>query len=80
MVFRPATDRQFLDLQNAESAATWIMSFVAECRAEQKEDKISTDDAVQELQVTNFFLSISGLDAINKLRSLMGPENLIDTP
>ena len=57
MVSRPATDRQILDLQNAESATAWIMSFVAKCRAEKKEDKVNTDGTVQDLQVTNLFLS-----------------------
>ena len=80
MVSRPATDRQILDLQNAESATAWIMSFVAKCRAEKKEDKFSTDGTVQDLQVTNLFLSMCGQDAIIKLRSLMSPRNLIDKP
>ena len=80
MVSRPATDRQILDLQNAESATAWIMSFVAKCRAEKKEDKVNTDGTVQDLQVTNLFLSMCGQDAIIKLRSLMSPRNLIDTP
>ena len=80
MVSRPATDRQNLDLQNAESATAWIMSFVAKCRAENKEDKVNNDSTVQDLQVTNLFLSMCGQDAIIKLRSLMSPRNLIDTP
>ena len=80
MVSRPATDRQILDLQNAESATAWIMSFVAKCRAEKKEDKVNTDGTVQDLQVTNLFLSMCGQDAIIKLRSLISPRNLIDTP
>ena len=80
MVSRPATDRQILDLQNAESATAWITSFVAKCRAEKKEDKVNNDGTVQELQVTNLFLSTCGQDAIIKLRSLMSPRNLIDTP
>ena len=46
MVSRPATDRQTLDLQNAESATVWVLSFVAKCRAEKKEDKINTDGTV----------------------------------
>ena len=80
MVSRLATDRQILGLQNAESASAWIISFVAKCRAEKKEDKINTDGTVQELEVTNLFLSMCGKDAIIKLRSLMNPRNLIDTP
>ena len=80
MVSRPATDRQILDLQNAESATAWIMSFVAKCRAEKKEDKVNTDGTVQDLKVTNLFLSMCGQDAIIKLRSLMSPRILIDTP
>ena len=80
MVSRPATDRKILDLQDAESATAWIMSFVAKCRGEKKEDKINTDGTVQDLQVTNLFLSMCGQDAITNLRSLMGPRNLIDTP
>ena len=80
MESRPAADRQFLDLQNAESAIAWIMSFVAKCRAQKKEDKVNTDGTVQDLQVTNLFLSLCGQDAIIKFRSLMNPRNLIDTP
>ena len=75
MVFRPTTDRQILDLQNAESAIAWIMSFVAKCRAQKKIDKINTDVTVQDLQVTNLFLSMSGQDAIFKLKSLISPRN-----
>ena len=80
MVSRPATDKQFLDLQNVESATAWIMSFVAKCRAERKEDRVNTDATAQELQVTNLFLSMCGQDAIIKLRSLMSPKIFIDTP
>ena len=53
---------------------------MAKCRAEKKEDKVNTDGTVQDLQVTNLFLSMCGQDAIFKLRSLMSPRNLIDTP
>ena len=56
------------------------MSFVAKCRAEKKEDKVNYDGTLQDLQVTNLFLSMCGQDAIIKLRSLMCPRNLIDTP
>ena len=80
MVSRPATDRQFLDLQNAESATVWFISFVAKCRAEKKENKVNNDGTVQDLQVTNFFFSMCGQDAIIKLSSLRSPRNLIDTP
>ena len=78
MVSRSTTERQILDLQNAETATAWIMSFVAKCRAEKKEDKVNTDGTVQDLQVTNLFLSMCAQDAIIKLRSLMSPRNLID--
>ena len=80
MVSRPATDRQILDLQNAESATAWIMSFVVKCSAEKKEDKVNTNGTVQDLQETNLFLSMWGHDAIIKLRSLISPKNLIGTP
>ena len=60
MVSRPATDRQTLDLQNAESATAWIMYFVAKYRAEKKKDKVNTDGTVQDLQVTNLFLNMCG--------------------
>ena len=80
MVSRPTIDRKILELQNAESAAAWILSFVAKCRAEKKEDKINTDGTVQDLQITNLFLSMCGQDAIIKLRSLISPRYLIDTP
>ena len=77
MVSRPDTDRQILDLQNAESATALIMSFVAKCRAEKKDDKVNNDGTVQELQVIKLFLSMCGQDAIIKLRSLMSPRNFI---
>ena len=80
MVSRLATDSQILDLQNAESATAWIMSFVAKCRAEKKEDKVNNDCTVQDLQVTNLFLSMSGQDVFIKLRSQMSPGNLIEAP
>ena len=80
MVSRPATGRQTLDLQNTESASAWIISFVAKCRAEKKEEKINTDVTVQDRQLTNLFLSMCEQDAIIKLRSLISPRSLIDTP
>ena len=76
MVCRPTTDRQSLDLQNAESATAWILSFVAKCRAEKNDDKINTNGTVQDLQVTNLLLSMCGQDAIIKFRSLISPKNL----
>ena len=75
MVPRPTTDRQLLDLQNAESATAWIMSFVRKCSAEKKEDRINTNGTVQDLKVTNFVLSMCGHDAIIKLRNLISPRN-----
>ena len=80
MVSRPATDRKILDLQNAEPATAWIMSFLAKCRAEKEEDKIDTNGTIQDLQVTNPFLSMFRQDAIIKLRSPISPRNLIETP
>ena len=80
MMSRSTTDRQILDLQNAESATAWILSSVAEGRAEKKKNKINTDGTVQDLQVTNLFLSMCGQDAIIKLRSLVSPKNSINTP
>ena len=80
MVSRPQNDRQTFDLQNAESSTAWIMSFVAKCRAEKKEDKVNTDVTIVDLQVTNLFLSICGQDALLKLRSLMRPKKSLDTP
>ena len=58
MVSRPTTDRQILDIENAESVTVWIRSFMAKCQAEKKEDQINTDGTVQDLQVTNLFLSM----------------------
>ena len=80
MVSRPPTERQNLDLQNAETCAAWIMSFVVKSFAEQKEDKINTDSTIWDLEVTNHFLSMCGQDAILKLRSIMSPAKLQDTP
>ena len=80
MVSRPTTDRKILNLQIAESANAWILSLVVKCRAEKKEENINTDGTLQDLQVTNVFLSMCGQVAIIKLRSLISPRNLIDTP
>ena len=80
IVSRSATDRQILDLQNAESATAWILYFVAKCCAEKKEDKVNTDCTVQDLQITNLFLCMCGQNAIIKLRSLMSARNWTDTP
>ena len=80
MVSRPPNDRQTLDLQNAESCRAWIMSFVAKCRAEKKEDKVKTDGTTVDLQIANLLLSICGQDALLKLRSLMSLKKLLDTP
>ena len=80
MVSRPPNDRQTLDPQNAESCTEWIMSFVANCRAEKKEDKVNTDGTIVDLQVKNLFFNICGQDAVLKLRSLMSPKTLLDTP
>ena len=53
MVSTPLTDRQNLDLPNAESFIGWIMSFAAKGGAE---DNVNTDDTIVSLQVTNLFL------------------------
>ena len=66
MVTRPATDRQILDLQKAESATAWIV-FCGEMSHRDERTR------------TNLFLSICWQDAISKLRSLMAPRSLIDT-
>ena len=79
MVTRPPNERQTLDLQNAKSCTAWIMSFVAKCRAEKKEDKANTNGTIVDLQVKNLFLTICGQDAILKLRSLMSPKKMLDT-
>ena len=80
MVYRPSNDRQTVDLQNAKTCTAWIMSFVAKCRAGKKEDKVNTDGTIVDHQVTNLFLNICGQDACLKLRSLMSPRKLLDTP
>ena len=56
------------------------MSFEAKGRADKKEAKVNSDGTIQDLKVTNHFLSMCGQDAIIKLRSLMSPGKLIDTP
>ena len=80
MVSRPPSDRQTSVLQNAESCTAWIMSLVAKCRAEKKEDKVNTVGTIGDLQVTNLFLRICGDNALPNLRSLMSPKKLLDTP
>ena len=80
MVSKPAADRQFLDLQHAESATAWIMSFVHKYRAEKNLDKINTDGTIQDLQVTNLFLCMCGQGEIFKIRSRLSPRNLMDIP
>ena len=71
--------KSYLDLKNAKSATAWIVPSVAKCQAEKKEDRINTDDTVQDLQVTISFSVCVG-DAIIKFRSLISPRNLINTP
>ena len=80
VVFRQPADRKNLDLQNAESATALIIPSVAKYRAKKKEDRIKTDGSIVDLQVTHFFLSMCGYFSIIKLRGLMSPKNLIDTP
>ena len=80
MVTGTSNDRQTLELQNAESCTAWIMSFKAKCRSENKEDKVNTDATIVDLQVTNLFLCTCGQEALHKLRSLMSPKKLLDTP
>ena len=80
MLSRPTNDRQTLDLQNAESCTAWIMSLVAKCRAEKKEDEVNTDGMIVDLQVTNLFFRICSQDALLKLRSLMSSKKFLDTP
>ena len=80
MLSRPSKNRQTLDLQNAESCTAWIMSFVAKCRAEKKEDKVNNDRTIADIQLTNLFLSICGQDALLKLRSFMSTKKLLETP
>ena len=80
MVSRPPADRQILDLQNVETATAWFTPFVAKCCTEKVEDKVNTGGTIQDLQVSNLLLSMSGQDAIFKLRSLINPRNLINTP
>ena len=45
-----------------------------------REDNVNTDGTVQDLQVSNLFLSMCGQDEIIKLRSLMSPRIFIGTP
>ena len=65
MVSRTAANRQILDLQNAESATKWIMSFVAKCRAEKREDNINRDCTIVDLHVTNLFLYAGRTQLLN---------------
>ena len=79
MVSRPPADRQLFELQNAESANAWIMSFVAKCRTEKKEDEINNNGTMLDRQVTSFFLRMCRQDAIIRLRSLKSSRNFIET-
>ena len=67
MMSRSTADRQILDLQKAESATAWILSFVAKCQAEKKEEKINNGVTVQDLQLSDLFLSLCSQDAIIEL-------------
>ena len=80
MVFRPPTNQEIWDLQNAESATAWIKYFVAKCCAEKREDKINNDAIIVDLPVTNLFVFMCGQDAFIKLRSLMNLRDVIGTP
>ena len=56
------------------------MSLVAKCRAEKKKDEINTKGTIQNLQVTNLYLSMCWQDEYIKLWSPISPRNLIDIP
>ena len=80
LVSRPPTDRLILDLQNADFCTAWIVSFVAKCRTEKKEDELNNDSTIVDLQVTNLFHNKCGQDSFLKLRSLISPKKLLNTP
>ena len=74
------TDQQEIwDLQNAESATSWIMSFLAKYCAETKENKINNDATIVDLQVTKLFVSMCEQNSVIKLRGLMTPRDVIGT-
>ena len=79
-VSRPPAERKILDLQDAESAIAWIMSFVAECCAEKKDDELNIDGALIDLQVTNLLHSMHVRDTNVIHRNLTSTKNSIDTP
>ena len=76
MVSRLPENGQIWDLQNAKSTTALNMSFVADCCAEKKEDKINTDDKNWTYSSPIGFIVCS----IIKIRRLMITWNLIDTP
>ena len=80
MVSRPPTDRQTIDLENAGSCTAWNVSFMAKFCTDRKTEKFNSGYTIVYLQVTNLFLSMCGQDAFLKLRSLMSPKKLVDTP
>ena len=79
-VSRPPSNRNNLDKQKVESCTAWMVSFGAKYCSDKKEDKTNTDGTIVDLQITNLFLSMWELNALPKLRSLLSPEKLLDTP
>ena len=80
MVSSPPTDRQILDLQNAEACTACIVSFVAKCCTWKEQDKVNTDGTFLDLPVTNHCLKMFGQDAFLKNRIPMSTEKLLDIP
>ena len=78
MLSRPPADRQFLVLQNAESATAWIV-FSGEMSRSQERGQ-DEQRCYYSGSTGNQFLSMYGQDAIFNFRSLMSPRNSIDTP
>ena len=80
IVFRPPTDRQILDINSAESSTAWVVFFLAKNRKDNLVDKHRNDVTILDLQLTNIFHSICGQDPQLRLKSLLSPKNLSETP
>ena len=60
-----------LNLQNVETAKTWLLAFGALARAKKWTDEGETRD------ITNNFMALCGLDAFKKVQYIVAPKNIL---
>ena len=71
-------EKVFLQLTEPEDAIAWLDAFRAKSRVEKKRDIAATEDVEQDFQITDFFISRCGIQALKKLNSLIAPKKVED--